>query len=86
MHADSLLTQVAQGNMHDLMHVLSVVSCKPDLQAVHTPLVHAVHPVGHGVQVPFVSYNPSAHFVQLFNVQDVQPAVGHLTQLAAYAI
>lgn len=84
VHAVGLLTQVSQGNLHDFMHVLSVVSCKPDLQAEHTPLVHFAHPVGHGVQVPFVSYNPSAHFVQVLNVgQTAHPATGHLTQAAA---
>ena len=86
VHVVGLFTQVAQGYLHELIHVLSVVSCKPDLQAEHTPLVQVVHPVGHAVQVPFVSYNPSAHFVQeviLAEGQTEQPGVGHLTQAAA---
>ena len=86
VHAVGLFTQVEQGNLHDFMHVLSVVSCKPDLQAEHTPFVHVIHPVEHGVQVPLVSYNPSAHFVQEVTVQVAQPAVGHPTQPAAYAL
>ncbi len=86
MHAVGLFTQVAQGNLHDFIHVLSVVSCKPDLQAEHTPFVHVIHPVGHGVQVPLVSYNPSEHFVQEVSVQVAQPAEGHPTQPAAYAL